>query len=604
MAAGNAPRTALFRWLGWFAMANAVLLGVISLLYMAGAEPGREPLAWVYLLTIYFSHHALLALLPLLLVVAPVIALVPRRRLVFVAAILVLACMVAVMTLDSLLWSQSRFHLNLLTAQILGAQSWIFAAVMFVIALGFESILAGAIWRWLAGRPRAFGRPLALMLTISLLVAQGIYAWSDASYFTPVTRLGNQLPVHTGITAKKWLYRLGLVDLQQSRERQLARRMSRGTSTPAGGLNYPLQPMRCGAGERLNLLVIIIDSLRSDVLDASTAPTLTRLAASEALDFQQHFSGGNSSRMGLFSFFYGLPPGYFSSFEAIQRPPVLMDELQRQGYRLGIFSSADLYRPVMLDKTAFANVPGLRVAGDESKVRGWPRDIGVTEDWMAWLDAHQGPTPFFGFLYYDAPRVNDFPPDYPLRFDPPSGHPRAEEFAEYQTAVHFSDSQVAAVLQHLEQGGWDRNTVVLISSDHGEEFSESGPGFDRHGSGFSRYQLQVPLIIRWPGMNARRLEHRTSHYDVAPTLLRRLLSCANEAADFSSGRDLLAGISWEWLIAGSYYNYAVIERDRITVTFPNGTYEVRDRAYRLIHQPSFDAGTLQAVMQENRRFHR
>jgi len=82
------------------------------------------------------------------------------------------------------------------------------------------------------------------------------------------------------------------------------------------------------------------------------------------------------------------------------------------------------------------------------------------------------------------------------------------------------------------------------------------------------------------------------------------LACANDYADYSSGHDLFDGPQWDWLIAGSYYNYAVLEPAQITVTFPNGTYEVRDYNYRLLDEPQFNGDVLEAVMRENTRFHR
>jgi membrane-anchored protein YejM (alkaline phosphatase superfamily) len=91
---------------------------------------------------------------------------------------------------------------------------------------------------------------------------------------------------------------------------------------------------------------------------------------------------------------------------------------------------------------------------------------------------------------------------------------------------------------------------------------------------------------------------------VAPTLLGRVFGCSNDAADYSSGADLFTRKDWDWLVAGSYYNYAVLEPDRIIVTFPNGLFEVRDADYRLLEQPQIDADVLQEVMRENRRFYR
>jgi len=87
-------------------------------------------------------------------------------------------------------------------------------------------------------------------------------------------------------------------------------------------------------------------------------------------------------------------------------------------------------------------------------------------------------------------------------------------------------------------------------------------------------------------------------------LMRRMLACDNASTDYSSGQDLFDGPQWDWLVAGSYYNYAVLEPGQITVTFPNGMYEVRDNNYRLLDQPQFNAEVLEAVMRENTRFHK
>ena len=125
-----------------------------------------------------------------------------------------------------------------------------------------------------------------------------------------------------------------------------------------------------------------------------------------------------------------------------------------------------------------------------------------------------------------------------------------------------------------------------------------------HGSGYTRYQLQVPLVIHWPGREPVRYEHRSSHYDIAPTLLQDALGCDNAAEDYSSGQNLFAGRSWDWLLAGSYYNYAVLEPDQITVTYPNGRYEVRDWNYRIQTSPDVRGDVLMAVTRENSRFYR
>jgi membrane-anchored protein YejM (alkaline phosphatase superfamily) len=316
--------------------------------------------------------------------------------------------------------------------------------------------------------------------------------------------------------------------------------------------------------------------------------------------------------MGVFSLFYGLPPGYWSSFESLQRSSVLIDELQRQNYQLGLFTSSTMYRPVALDRTAFANVPDLRLQTEPAGDPAWKKDQAITAEWFGWLDdwqdrRHTGRSPeqaFFGFLFYDSTNAINFPGDYPVQFTAGGEGPLAQKFADYRTSVHFVDSLIGSVLDDLARRGLQEDTVVIITSDHGEEFDDSGAGLKDHGSGYTPYQLQVPMIISVPGRAPSVYRHRSSHYDLVPTLMQDVLGCSNPPSDFSSGRNLFSAKDWDWLLAGSYYNYAVLEPDQITVTYPNGSFEVRDWNYKIAPDPQVRGDVLESVIKENSRFYR
>jgi membrane-anchored protein YejM (alkaline phosphatase superfamily) len=446
---------------------------------------------------------------------------------------------------------------------------------------------------------------LGVLISVCLLFAQGIFAWADASYYVPVTSVAQQLPVQRGFTAKKLLVRYGLVDISQSRERRLVNRVANGLDrSDTANLNYPLASLQCSAAEPPNLVIIMVDAMRGDLLGRGITPNLDQFAAQRATNFTNHFSGGNSSRMGAFSLFYGLPPGYFGSFEALQKPSVLIDRLMAANYQLGLYSSANLYRPVTLDRTAFANVANLRIETKPVDAPSWQRDRIMTTEWMSWLDTRSPDQAFFGFLFYDAVNDRNYPPEYAGRIAVSPEDPRAQKFADYRTSVMFVDALIGQVLADLRTRGLADDTVVLITADHGEEFNENDDGVQGHGSGYSRHQLGVPMLLAWPGLEPQQLDHRTSHYDIAPTLVRRLLGCSNAYSDYSIGQDLFDGPQWEWLIAGSYYNYAVLEPEQVTVTFPNGTYEVRDNDYRLLDKPQFNSDVLEAVMRANTRFYK
>jgi hypothetical protein len=289
-----------------------------------------------------------------------------------------------------------------------------------------------------------------------------------------------------------------------------------------------------------------------------------------------------------------------------------MDQLQRQNYRLGLFTSSTMYRPAALDRTAFADVPDLRLQTEPAGDPAWKRDQAITAEWFDWLDdwlyenksGHSPERAFFGFLFYDSTNAIIFPADYPVQVTAEGAGALAQKFADYRTSVHFVDSLIGSVLDDLARRGLQEDTVVIITSDHGEEFDESGAGLKDHGSGYTRYQLQVPMIISIPGRSPSVYRHRSSHYDLVPTLMQDVLGCSNPPTDYSSGRNLFSAVDWDWLLAGSYYNYALLEPDQITVTYPHGSFEVRDWNYKITPHPQIRGDVLESVIKENSRFYR
>ncbi len=97
----------------------------------------------------------------------------------------------------------------------------------------------------------------------------------------------------------------------------------------------------------------------------------------------------------------------------------------------------------------------------------------------------------------------------------------AGEAERYAGEVRYADRQVGRVLEHLRKLGLDRNTVVVIGSDHGEAFGEHNSRW--HASSLYPEQLHVPLLIRVPGWPARRIEAPVENVDLFGTLQSLLL---------------------------------------------------------------------------------
>ena len=121
-------------------------------------------------------------------------------------------------------------------------------------------------------------------------------------------------------------------------------------------LLYPKTPLQCSNDvESKNVLVILIDALRPEMLTHEIMPNMSKLF-NESSNFENHYSGGTSSRMGMFSLFYGLPSTYWRVFHDNLKPSLLIQQFDESGYDVRAISSSGLGSPAVLDRTAFAGI--------------------------------------------------------------------------------------------------------------------------------------------------------------------------------------------------------------------------------------------------------
>jgi membrane-anchored protein YejM (alkaline phosphatase superfamily) len=602
-----AARRRLLRWGGWFALVNAGVLALVGLRYLWYYSAVGPSVAWIYALAAFVGQMAVFAFVPLLLLV-PVILLLPSPRLIVPLGVGLGSTVLSFLVLDSLLFADNRYHLSVLTFTLLAPQTWGFLVLYFVMALAIEAMLAFWVWRRTAEAPRhhprycprpRMGRWIALGIVACFVASHLVHLWAEAHYYVPVTSFTRYLPLYFPLKDSRKLARLGLVDQARAREHSLVTALGR---PPGGELHYPRAPLRCEPRRPLlNVLLVVVDAMRADSLAPALAPHMAGFSE-WAIRFDGHVSGGNSSRAGMFSIFYGLPASYWDAFADDLRPPVIMDLFRTYGYQLGLFASSPVYSWVVgLDRTALARVPNLRQETKSPYPGSSGRDRTLTDDWLQWLDGRDPSRPFFGFLYYNAVAANQPIPDLPAPPLPAEAPEQARRYTRYLTNVRYVDALVGRVLDDLERRNLLESTVVILTSDHGTEFNEHGHGFTGHGTSFSAYQVQTPFVLRWPGRPPARISRRTSHNDLAPTLLTELFGCANPPADYASGQSLFSDGQWEWVITLSHNDFALLEPHQVTIVYPSGS-EVRDQSYRLVQHPRLSRDKLRAAMQEMSRF--
>lgn len=293
-----------------------------------------------------------------------------------------------------------------------------------------------------------------------------------------------------------------------------------------------------------NVLIIVVDTLRKDHLSLygysrKTSPNLERLAAQSVL-FENAIATSSWTLPSHASMLTGLYPSEHGAetFPLDERHVVLPEALLARGYRTAAFTANTLlftraygfrrgfirfedsfHHPYdMMVRTLLGRQVRKRVLrplGSEN-IPGRKSAAEVNQEMLRWLD-HNRERPFFAFLNYFELHDPYLPPqpyrgkfskrpnpggvfnsfigrDSPSLFTP---EVLEDEIAAYDGSAAYVDEQIGQLVAELERRGLGQNTILIISSDHGESFGEHG--LYGHQTSLYHEQIQVPLIIRWPG---------------------------------------------------------------------------------------------------------
>jgi arylsulfatase A-like enzyme len=153
-----------------------------------------------------------------------------------------------------------------------------------------------------------------------------------------------------------------------------------------------------------------------------------------------------------------------------------------------------------------------RIVGD---VPTWERDRQVTDAALAWIEANRS-RPFFAYLHYsDPPRTSLL---FSRAAEPLPDDEYDEVVGSYDSSILFVDHLVGRLLGQLDALGVLDDTIVVVTSDQGQEFYEHR----NWGHGHSLYDevLHVPLIVRHRALPAGwRSVTPAMLVDVVPTIL-------------------------------------------------------------------------------------
>ncbi|MGH9673354.1 MAG: sulfatase [Bryobacteraceae bacterium] len=397
-----------------------------------------------------------------------------------------------------------------------------------------------------------------------------------------------------------------------------------------------------------NVILLVMDAARADHLSVygyhrDTTPNLKRFAG-EATLYRRAIASGDMSLPSHASMFTGQYPSRHGAHNTLPDHPVgrplsadaitLAERLRGAGYRTAAVTANFAYV-----NRAFGLHQGFEVWDDrrlaitahsweKHYLRGGVRAIlrafrpveyllishrgagQINSSVFALLEDLRARTPFFLFVNYmdthdpyhpPEPFLSRFgaqmDPDWRNGFDGPdmivpsrrrmSARLREQLVARFDASIAYLDFEIARLFDRLKHLGLYDNSVIIVTSDHGETFGEK----DLYGHGLSVIQslVHVPLIIRYPGgRHTGAIDDLAGHADIFPTVL----PLAGLAAGNADGVNLLDPMARRdrFIVAESHpfqalYDFsprfrrverAVFQSDRKLLLGANGVREMYD----------------------------
>ena len=332
-------------------------------------------------------------------------------------------------------------------------------------------------------------------------------------------------------------------------------------------------------GEKPNIILIVLDTVRADHLsvygyERDTSPYLRKFAA-EATTFTNAASASNMSLASHASFFTGLyPTEHGAHFDPPAHPygtpldpkfETMAEILKANGYTtlgvvsnyanvskgLGLGKGFDSFddaaplplldwrrRPFLRNAVRRALMCCFRTAEFETEYRGAEditnlalRDLASAQGkpfllFLNYMDAHWPlipPAPFDTLYPGKDDRITT-EKDYDLQADvlalrrSISEHEKQHLTSQYDGGIAYMDQEVARLMGRIRQLGMYDNSLIIITSDHGEALGER----DLLGHLAALYQdeIHVPLLIKFPHSAERKsVNSLVSGVDLLPTVL-------------------------------------------------------------------------------------
>jgi len=384
-------------------------------------------------------------------------------------------------------------------------------------------------------------------------------------------------------------------------------------------LKYPINAINIKENpNKINIFIIASDAVRNSVINQEVTPNIENFKK-DSIVLNNHYSGGNATRFGIFSLFYGLNSTYWFPFLNANRGPVLFEVLKKLEYQIDIISSTNTNWPEFR-RTCYVDVQDS--IKDDSEGTPWERDAQSTKYFLNQVNKYNINKPIFSFVFLDSPHGYSFPKEF-NKFnanDENINYLTVEKdskdiksvFSRYKNSVYYNDKLFGDMINKLKENKLYDDSLIIYTSDHGQEFYEYG--FFGHNSSFSKAQVNSPMIIKLP----KKLQDQihvldnyenvlTSHNDIVPTILA-MIGVTNSSVDYSNGENIFSKeFNRKYIFTANWNNNAIVTNSKsyIFSNLPNKMFknEIRDAAtYEKLKDAKVESKMVLDVMNQNRAF--
>jgi arylsulfatase A-like enzyme len=286
------------------------------------------------------------------------------------------------------------------------------------------------------------------------------------------------------------------------------------TAAPVAGPAVP--PAVAGPPQDCNVILLSIDSLRADMpwngYSRPIAPRLTELEK-KAVSFGRAYSVSSYTSMSLGGLLGARLPselhrsGYF--FGTYRGDVFFPKLLQRAGvHTMGVMAHM-YFKSAGFDQgfDEWKIVPGITFDPNTDREITSPRSEELAEQLLG--DPANERRRFFFWAHLLDPH------DLYMRHEGIDWGRSSRD--RYDGEVTFTDRYAGKLLDFVAAQPWARRTVIVVTSDHGEEFGEHN--MTRHGFEIWETLVHVPLMVLAPGAPPRRIDVPHSNIDLGPTIL-------------------------------------------------------------------------------------